>query len=573
MLVGHKIGPFTVDKELGAGAMGAVYRARNVETGERVAIKVIAPGLAANETSMKRFKREADILKQLKHPNIVRLVLTGRFAGTPFYAMEYVEGESLDRVMARRGRISWEEVVALTRQLCGALEHAHDNGIIHRDLKPSNVMVLADGTVKLMDFGIAKDMDVTALTSANCTVGTASYMSPEQCRGERDLTLKSDLYSLGVMFYELVTGQKPFKADNPMDMFMLHVNGKFERPSRLVLDIPVWLDNLICQLLEKKPDQRPLNAAAVAESLDRIKEKVEAQRSAGVDAVKTRTRERQRLEDEDKEAARSLLGKKKKKKKDTPFYRQTWFQAVLYSAGLLGALVVLYFVFLKRPSADTLLSAIEEARKGDLEAKVEARKRGPIAQFLSYYPDHEKARQVKTWANEIDRDKLESDLLRRMQDKDARGVDADETRAREAITQEEAGELDRAQKNWETFLKYKRSADPEKNGYGWLAEDRIKALADVKAEDVRLTTNVTRDGPIPDFQARDEMESKAADALKQELNDPARGRAAWEDFQQSRYRDTRELRRWFLLAALRLRHLPPPPQKKPAEKDKESEAK
>src|SRR5947209_5812166 len=248
MLVGQKIGPFAVDKELGAGAMGAVYRARHEETGQRVAIKIVAPGLATNKTAMDRFKREAAILKQLKHPNIVRLVATGRFSGTPFYAMEYVEGESLDRVMGRRGRISWEEVVTLGKQLCDALKHAHDTGIVHRDLKPANVMVLPDGTVRLTDFGIAKDTDATALTSANCTVGTAAYMSPEQCRGERDLTFKSDLYSLGVMFYELLTGRKPFQAENPMDMFMKHVHEKCERPSRLVLDIPVWLDNLICQL-------------------------------------------------------------------------------------------------------------------------------------------------------------------------------------------------------------------------------------------------------------------------------------------------------------------------------------
>src|SRR5207248_1928243 len=135
----------------------------------------------------------------------------------------------------------------------------------------------------------------------NCTVGTAAYMSPEQCRGERDLTSRSDLYSLGVMFYELVTGQKPFKADSPMDMFMLHVQGTFERPSRLVLDIPVWLDNLICQLLEKKPEQRPRDAAMVAETLSRIKEKVEAQRSAGEDISKARGG-RPLLDDQDKAA-------------------------------------------------------------------------------------------------------------------------------------------------------------------------------------------------------------------------------------------------------------------------------
>src|SRR5262249_34519539 len=257
MLVGKTIGPFAIDRELGAGAMGAVYRARHHDSGKWVAIKVVAPGLASNEVVMQRFEREWEILKQLRHPNIVRLLATGRFSGTPFYAMEYVEGESLDRAMARRGRLSWEEVVRLGRPLCDALQHAHAKGIVHRDLKPSNVMILQDGTVKLTDFGIAKDLDRTAITEANCTVGTAAYMSPEQCRGERDLTPKSDLYSLGVMFYELLTGRKPFDADSAMEMFMQHVKGKFERPGRLVLDVPVFLDTLVCQMLEKEPERRP----------------------------------------------------------------------------------------------------------------------------------------------------------------------------------------------------------------------------------------------------------------------------------------------------------------------------
>src|SRR5207244_10975255 len=135
----------------------------------------------------------------------------------PFYAMEYCEGESLDRALARRGRLTWEEVVTLGTQLCDALQHAHLKCIIHRDLKPSNVMILPNGTIKLMDFGIAKDVDVTALTAANSTVGTAAYMSPEQCRGERELTPKSDLYSLGIMVYELMTGTKPSQDHGAME--------------------------------------------------------------------------------------------------------------------------------------------------------------------------------------------------------------------------------------------------------------------------------------------------------------------------------------------------------------------
>src|SRR5215217_6452936 len=157
MLVGKDLGPFHVESELGSGAMGFVYRAVRRDTAKPVAIKVIAFGLLANETAVKRFEREADILKQLRHPNIVRFIGTGSYKRTPFFIMEYVEGESLDKVLGRRGRFPWDEVVGLGRQLCAALQHAHDKGIIHRDLKPSNLMILKSDQLKLTDFGIAKD--------------------------------------------------------------------------------------------------------------------------------------------------------------------------------------------------------------------------------------------------------------------------------------------------------------------------------------------------------------------------------------------------------------------------------
>src|SRR6266852_3048367 len=204
MLVGQQIGPFKIEKELGSGAMGAVYRGLYTKTGQRVAIKVMLPGMGENETAQGRFEREAEILKKCNHRNIVKLFGIGKHQGMRYYAMEYIEGESLDRTLSRRGRLTWEEVVTLGQQLCSALQHAHHQGVVHRDLEPSNLMLLPDGTLKLTDFGIAKPLDMTQLTSANCTVGTASYMSPEQCRGERNITHKSDLSSLGIVFYELL---------------------------------------------------------------------------------------------------------------------------------------------------------------------------------------------------------------------------------------------------------------------------------------------------------------------------------------------------------------------------------
>src|SRR5437868_1447371 len=319
MLVGQQLGPFTIDKEVGSGAMGTVYRGRYVKTGQVVAVKVMAPGVgASNPNALSRFEREVKILKQFNHPNIVRLFGAGKSHGMRYYAMEYLQGESLDRVLARRGRLTWEEVVSLGQNLCAALQHAHEQGVIHRDLKPSNLMILPDGALKLTDFGIAKDVDVTQLTGANVTVGTAAYMSPEQCKGEKTIAHKSDLYSLGVVFYELLTGRKPFIKESAVEMFLAHVNDIPERPSRHVMDIPVWLDTLVIQLMEKKPEHRPFDAAMVRKVIDEVENKLLDQRSAGVEAATARTVDRvpnpTPADAADREAARALRGAVAKKK-------------------------------------------------------------------------------------------------------------------------------------------------------------------------------------------------------------------------------------------------------------------
>jgi tRNA A-37 threonylcarbamoyl transferase component Bud32 len=409
MIIGQRIGPFELKEELGSGAMGTVYKAV-YEDGRVVALKVISLGLANNETAIRRFEREAEILKQLKHPNIVRLFGAGRTKGTPYFAMEFVQGEPLDKVLARRLRFSWEEVVQIGKQVCAALQHAHEKGIIHRDLKPSNLMRLDDGTIKLTDFGIAKDMDVTALTAANCTVGTAAYMSPEQCKGET-VTSKSDLYSLGVVLFELLTGRKPFTAESPIEMFTKHVNEPPPRPNWSLKgtsmgEIPTWLETIVLQLLEKKPEHRPLNAAMVAQSLDEGMEKFYAGQSAAVDAVKARVGDRRIqtsiLDETDREAARTLRGaiqKKKIRKKRPPFYTRSWFilpAAVLF----LGAFAGVIYLAAQPPSADSLYRRAQKHIEAGqyLEAlyRIDGRP-GPVREFLRYHAADPRAEQVKQW--------------------------------------------------------------------------------------------------------------------------------------------------------------------------------
>jgi serine/threonine-protein kinase len=506
MQVGKQVGPFVIEKVLGSGAMGTVYRGRYTKTGARVALKVIAPGLTENATLRARFEREAAILKQLQHPNIVRYYGAGRSQGTPYYAMEYVEGESLDHVLARRGRMTWEELVQVGEQLCAALQHAHEHGIIHRDLKPSNLMVLRDGTVKLTDFGIAKDLDVTGLTSAHCTVGTASYMSPEQCRGERDLTHKSDLYSLGIMFYELLTGRKPFQAETPMEMFMQHIQGTFERPSRLVLDTPVWLDNLICQLLEKKPEQRPRDAEMVAKALGQVAEKVAAQKSAGVEAVKTRAIDRPRgaapVDDTDREAARTLrevVTGKKRKRKHRPFYTRVWFQAVAILLLLAGMAGLLYLVF-RPPSADAQFAHLQALLTSSDPDKWDAAA-PEIDQFLRRHPRDPRAETVRVWSTWYDIYATEPPLYNRIEGKIRNEPDDEaETLAFAAIRAEKAGDLEQAKGKWQELIDLPQAS----HALRMVATHHVAEMVRIQAAGEKMQQNLDRYRDGQDKPGREE---------------------------------------------------------------------
>jgi serine/threonine-protein kinase len=564
MLVGKQLGPFDIDRELGSGAMGTVYRGKYTKTGQVLAIKIMLPGMGStSDGAAGRFEREAEILKQLRHPNIVRLFGVGRSQGMRYYAMEYIEGESLDRVMSRRGRMTWEELVELGKQLCGALQHAHEKGIVHRDLKPSNLMVLRDGTLKLTDFGIAKDLDMTQLTATNCTVGTAAYMSPEQCRGERSLSHKSDLYSLGVVFYELVTGQKPFQADNAMEMFLLHVQGQFVRPSRLVMDLPVWLDNLICQLLEKQPEHRPYDAAMVHNTLATIREKVEAQQSAGVDAARARMMDRPRGAPkadtaEDREAARTLLTgkiKKRKKKKKVPLHQQVWVKAVGIVAVL--AVVVGLLVWLLQPPSAEKLHALARAmvEAGNSEEAVE----GPIAKYLALYggEKNQLTDDVKRWKEDYEVGRREKLLGRHLHKvKTGRGLSVEaQTKADEmafkAAEVEDAGDRGGATKQWQEILEREGT-----QGWGPLARRHMEALDEIpeRVKDLESHFAKLREGKDPELEG---FPLQAFTALRHKRRQDFFGaRKKFQALKDSADKESGpEARKWYLFAAVQAREM------------------
>jgi serine/threonine protein kinase len=270
---GTRLGRWILDRELGRGGMGRVFLARE-ESGERqAAVKVLAAELATDPGFVHRFHREIHALSQLDHSHIVHFYESGVDQGRFFYAMEYIEGQSLEELLHLHGRLPWTEVLELAVQICPALKHAHDRGIIHRDLKPANLLRTKEGQVKLADFGIAKVFASTHLTDTGGVVGTAEYLSPEQATG-KPVTKRSDLYSLGVVLYTLLTGRPPFEGESVVELLQKHRFAQFDRPQTVVPEIPHDLDEVVCQLLEKDPARRPADGQVLGRLLDRIQRKL-----------------------------------------------------------------------------------------------------------------------------------------------------------------------------------------------------------------------------------------------------------------------------------------------------------
>jgi serine/threonine protein kinase len=250
-------------ESLGTGTVGDVFRAKIKSTGDLVAVKFLQKAVSADELVRARFRREIAILERLRHPHIIHYFGDGERDGQLFYAMEILDGGNVSDLLQRYDRLNWAEVASIARQVCSALQHAHNFGIIHRDLKPSNLFLTLEASVKLGDFGIARDTNSADLTNQGLTVGTNSYMSPEQIRGDDNLTGKADLYSLGCVLFEMLTGHKPYEGRNFASLFEQHL---FKDPPRVeehVPDVPQPICDIVLQLLQKDPNDRPFNARTV----------------------------------------------------------------------------------------------------------------------------------------------------------------------------------------------------------------------------------------------------------------------------------------------------------------------
>ncbi len=273
-MLGERLGKWVIFKELGRGGMGRVYLAQDELTARQAALKVLAAELSQEAGFLHRFQREIDALSQLDHPGIVRFYESGHENAQYFYAMEYIEGQSLDEILLTNGPLPWREVLDIAQQICPALRHVHDHGIIHRDIKPPNIMRTHQGKVKLTDFGIAKVFASQHLTATGGIVGTAEFLSPEQAAG-KPVSKRSDLYSLGIVLYTLLTGRTPFEGTSFLDLLHKHRYGQFDSPRRVVPEVPYEIDELVCQLLEKDPDKRPPDCLVLGKQLDSLGRKLD----------------------------------------------------------------------------------------------------------------------------------------------------------------------------------------------------------------------------------------------------------------------------------------------------------
>ena len=253
---------YRIERPLGQGGMATVYLAHDEDLDRPIALKILADNLAGDATFRDRFEREARLAARLSHPNVVRVFDVGESDGRPFIVMEYVEGDTLADELVRHGPLPPARAVELALQICSGLEAAHASGLVHRDVKPRNLLLRPDGVLKIADFGIARAAESTRVTEIGTILGTAAYLAPEQAQG-LEATPAADLYSVGAVLYELLTGQVPYTATSLVELTAKQQAG----PPAPIAGAPALLELAVIHCLEPDPSERPASAAALAAEL------------------------------------------------------------------------------------------------------------------------------------------------------------------------------------------------------------------------------------------------------------------------------------------------------------------
>lgn len=269
--IGRKLdGRYEITELIGVGGMADVYKAVDVMENRTVAVKILKDEFSNSEEFLRRFRNESKAIALLSHPNIVKIYDVGFTDEIQFIVMEYIDGITLKEFIDQQGVLRWKDALHFITQILRALQHAHDKGIVHRDIKPQNIMLFSDGTIKVMDFGIARFARIDGKTLSDKTIGSVHYISPEQARG--DMTdERSDIYSVGVMLYEMLTGKKPFDGDNPVAIALKHMEEEAVSPRDIMPSIPEALEEIVIHAMEREPAKRYQSAAEMIKDIDRFK--------------------------------------------------------------------------------------------------------------------------------------------------------------------------------------------------------------------------------------------------------------------------------------------------------------
>jgi serine/threonine-protein kinase len=280
-LVGKTIAQYRVDDEIGKGGMGVVYRARDRQLDEVVALKVLRPDVMKDDpTLLERFKTEIKLARRITHRNVLRTHDFGDSDGVPFISMEYLEGVTLKDLIRSKGALPTGVGLRIAKQMCQGLDAAHQQGVVHRDIKPQNMLILPEtGELKIMDFGIARTSTVepgsSGLTSAGTVMGTPDYMPPEQAQGN-PADFRSDIYSLGVVLFEVFSGQLPFGGDTPMAVVLAHIQTPPPQPRSINPRISEPLSDVILRCLSKDPAKRYQRVGEILDALNEVSSRMES---------------------------------------------------------------------------------------------------------------------------------------------------------------------------------------------------------------------------------------------------------------------------------------------------------
>lgn len=350
-MIGKMLGNrYEILEQIGAGGMAYVYKAKCHLLNRFVAVKILKPEYNDDEEFVKRFGVEAQSSASLSHPNIVSVYDVGKEDNIYYIVMEYIDGTTLNKYIEKKGKLEWKEATKIAIQICLAIQHAHRNFIVHRDIKPQNIMLSKDGRVKVTDFGIARATTAATITMAGSTLGSVRYFSPEQARGGY-IDEKSDLYSLGVVMYEMITGTPPFDGDAPVSIALKHIQNLAVPPAELVKKLPAGVNGIIMKAMEKEPKMRYGTAGDMLDDLYSVLEDPGMNVSRATNLNNNTTRRMTAIDPAGiEQREEGTIGKNRKKKKGKR--DMTVLFAILISLVLTGVFIYLGYEILLPPIAN-----------------------------------------------------------------------------------------------------------------------------------------------------------------------------------------------------------------------------